>query len=368
MTGLRPGIARAHLLVAGLVVFLALAALGARLLLRAQAEGAGPSSADGLTPRRVEGRVGGPANPGYNQMVEELNRAGAELARESGRSFVATPVGSGEPPRAVPPRAPAQAAVQPQVPALAPQPQARPAIPKDDLRPARADDGLGAILADLRALGPRGGPGAFVVGSGPREIAGGQAPPAPAGVVPPRLPRPGSVLYAVTEVAVDSRVQAPVVARVVGGDLGGARLIGAFRQADETLAIGFSRLIAPDGAELQVEAVAVDPGTGSPALGGEVDRHLLARWGGLMASSFLEGLGRAMGDRGSTVTVNGDVVVQGREDPSLGEISLEALGQVGGRAAGQLEKGFDRPPTVTMPAGSPLGLLFLGPGRPGAAQ
>jgi hypothetical protein len=172
----------------------------------------------------------------------------------------------------------------------------------------------------------------------------------------------------VTEAAVDSRVQAPVVATVIGGELGGARLIGAFRQSGETLAISFGRLIDASGAEHPVEAVAVDPLTSSPALGAEVDTHFLARWGALVASSFLEGFGQAIGDRGTSVTVNGDVVVQGGKAPSMGEISLEALGQVGSRASGQLEKGFDRPPTVTMPAGSPLGLLILGSGQAGGFQ
>jgi type IV secretory pathway VirB10-like protein len=174
----------------------------------------------------------------------------------------------------------------------------------------------------------------------------------------PSLP-PGTILYAVTELAVNSDVPAPVMARVVEGKLLGARFMGGFNQYGENLTLSFSQMSFPGSGTQEVAALAVDPKTDSPVMSGKIDRHLLSRWGGLIASGFLEGFGGALSNRGTTVSVNGDVVSVGRENIDYGQISLEALGQVGSRASTQLEKNFDRPPTVTIPAGSAIGLLIL---------
>jgi type IV secretory pathway VirB10-like protein len=125
--------------------------------------------------------------------------------------------------------------------------------------------------------------------------------------------------------------------------------------------MSFNRVVNLSGGRaLNVEALAIDPRTNSPVIPGDVDRHFLERWGALMASSFLDGFGQALSRRGTTVSVYGDVLVQNQDDgPSLTEISLEALGQVGRRAAGQLERNFDRPPTVTVPAGTPVGVFVV---------
>jgi type IV secretory pathway VirB10-like protein len=222
-----------------------------------------------------------------------------------------------------------------------------------------------AIVGDLKGLS-KNEPGSFVVSfNSEKDPVGGQSQAGEGdrgeGLVIAQKPNleVGTILYAVTELAVDSDVPAPVMARVVEGKFSGVKFIGGFGLRGEKLTLSFTQMIDPQSGTHGVEALAVDPNTDSPAISGKVDTHFLSRWGGLVASSFLEGFGGALSDRGTTVSVYGDVVAVDKDRVSYGDISLEALGQVGSRAATQLEKNFDRAPTVTIPAGSQIGLLIL---------
>jgi hypothetical protein len=370
--------------------FLALVlGLGVRGFWRAVSGGGDDlGSSVSLTPRNLSGAVGGEGTDEYNKMIDELNRAGAREALAKGKSYVPTPVGArtaaaearrpgpkpGPPPPELPPRPMAPPVGAPPGPNRSPGPApAPPNSGRSDETLSRTGAGAAAqtlpddaaLLNDLRGLAQRRGQaGQFVARAtpgGPAAVSGtDDGGPVPA--APPEGLEPGRVHFAVTELAADSDVPGPVTARVVSGPLKGARFLGGFERRGERLEMRFQKLAAPWFSEpVGVEALAVDPSTGSPAVRGRVDSHFLERWGGLLASAFLEGFGDAMSDRGTTVTVSGDVLVNGRSgDPSWGELSLEALGTVGRRASGQLEKGFDRPPTVTLPAGSQLGVLITG--------
>jgi hypothetical protein len=320
----------------------------------------GPSSVANLTPRNIDGLVGGEVTEEYNQLIDEMNRTGALEAMSKGDSFVATPVGQK---KEIEKKTEVKvlSAEKKSVVTMAPQPMAEPVKVKEQISapaPAPDQDRIKALVGDLGKLG-NPGPGAPVVTIGkdveePTETVAT----AVVEVFGPRL-KIGEVLFAVTEMAVDSRVDAPVMSRVVGGKHKGLRFIGAFKQNNETLTLGFSRLIDPQLGSIGIEALAVNPSTDSPVMKAKVDRHLLARWGGLLASSFLEGLGEAMNGSGTTVSLNGDVVAVDKDKVDVGDAAVEAMGRVGSRAAGQLEKNFDRPPTVTMPSGSPIGILIL---------
>jgi hypothetical protein len=343
---------RGWILVIGLIGVIFLMIVGVKTFIWIITQKNDLSSATNLTPRNIDGRTGGLGTQKYNQMVEELDRNEAEKARESGDSFVATPVGQKVEVKKTEPMEKAKI-VSIEFP---PQKMAKP-VEKREVKVAAPDNGhLQALLSDLKGLDPPG-PGAFVVSKNQEERS---EPTLISSDSLPKLNLPvGTILYAVTELAVDSRIKTPVVVRVVEGKLKGARFFGGFTQTEEILTLSFDRLVDTRLGNREITAMAVDPQTDSPAILGQVDRHLLARWGGLLASSFLEGFGAALGKRGTTVSVYGDVIVQGEDDASLGEISLEALGQVGSRAATRLEQNFEKPPTVIIPAGSPIGLLIL---------
>jgi hypothetical protein len=178
-----------------------------------------------------------------------------------------------------------------------------------------------------------------------------------------RSVKPGDLLYAVNELGINTDAPSPVMATVAMGPLKGAKAIGGFQRHDEQVVLAFSKLVLPTGEQLNMEAVAVDPATSSAAVASKVNTHFFSRWGSLIAASFLEGFGEALSDRNTQVYTTGDVVVQSSPNKSYRDISMEAMGKVGGRMANQVERGFDRPPTVYVGAGEPLGLLVLSLGK-----
>ena len=217
-----------------------------------------------------------------------------------------------------------------------------------------------ALASDLKTMTPP--PlGAMVIKNveKPKSEASPGSGPGSATTAALAIPRPGELLYAVTTLGVNSDVPSPVLATVIQGKWSGLKLLGEFQLNGRLLSIAFTKAVSPDGRELGLKAVAVDSRTNSPAVSASVDTHFLERWGALMAASFLEGLGEAMRGRGTTVRSDCEILVAERGGVSMGDVSIEALGQVGSQASIQLEKGFDRPPTVILPSGSAIGVLII---------
>ncbi|MDR2300960.1 MAG: hypothetical protein LBF38_02815, partial [Deltaproteobacteria bacterium] len=84
---------RAWILALGAMVVVFILYLIVKVFFLGQSQESDLSKADNLTPRNVEGSMGGPGTPEYNGLIEELNRSSAQKAREKGESFVDTPIG-----------------------------------------------------------------------------------------------------------------------------------------------------------------------------------------------------------------------------------------------------------------------------------
>ncbi|MDR2422724.1 MAG: hypothetical protein LBE01_05030 [Deltaproteobacteria bacterium] len=330
-----------------------------------------------LIPNTVEAEVGGLGTPDYNRLIEEQNAANAEAAAQDGSSFVPTPVGLalGRPALAseAAPLSPAFDAERPARPPLpvkvAPAPHGRPVEPEPapalPLEPSLGFDLKKAIQLDLKSIlagsaGPLSAPTVAIPEAKALSSAQEEARPTALG---PAL-RPGDLLAASLTLAVDSDVPTPALAAVTLGPLKGAKLLGKFDKGETGAVLTFNRLIPVDGPALALEALAVDPKTSKAAIASRVDSHFFQRWGGLLASGFLEGFGTALGDRGGRVYSNGEILFEDRPEKTVADASLEALGQVGRAAGEQFRKGFDRPPTVHVNAGQPLGILILSVGQP----
>lgn len=171
----------------------------------------------------------------------------------------------------------------------------------------------------------------------------------------------GDIMFAVLETSINTdEKDTPVMARIVGGPYKGGKLIGRFSLADKRVFLTFNLLNLPDrGKSVAINSVAIDPDTARTALSGEVNNHYLLKYGTLFASSFLEGMGKAVSSSGSTVetTPVGTVVVQ--PDLNATQSAVVALGQVGtafGKVVGQ---NANIPPTVQVASGTGMGLLFM---------
>jgi len=108
-----------------------------------------------------------------------------------------------------------------------------------------------------------------------------------------------------------------------------------------------------------VKAVAIDPETARTALASHVDNHYLLRFGTLFASSFLSGLAEAISSSGAQTSSGAGGILTTNEPLSSGEKFAVALGKVGTEYANVLGETFKKKPTVTVKAGSSIGLLFM---------
>jgi hypothetical protein len=170
---------------------------------------------------------------------------------------------------------------------------------------------------------------------------------------------PGDTLFAQMDTHLNSDVPSPVVATVAAGPLKGARAFGEFGLSGDQMRITFSRLALKGGGELKIEAFGVDPYTSKPSVRSTADHHHLSRWGGLIASSFIEGLGGAVSGRSARVYVGGDAVIEDKYGKTMRDSLFEAAGKAGERAAKAAERGFGRPPTVEVRAGEAVGILII---------
>ena len=321
-----------------------------------------PASANLGTARTdaVKGQAGGEGSEEYNKKLETHDQQRANAALTAGDSFIPTPVGTKTPavtrkqdtPPPPPPVAPPRVA-----PAQAPR--------TDNTLQKRMMEDLAALDAKLSSVSVEQGKVVFV-----HDFSKDKALPAPAAVsaagetAPASVLalRPGDLLYAVIDTGVNSDVPSAVMATVASGKLKNARLLGKFQRFEERLVLAFTRVILPDGSDTQIEGYAVDPATSEASVASSVDTHFFSRWGGLIASAFLEGLSNAKRYSGSQSTIYGgmngqttDQMVWNTYSPA--DQAWIAAGKVGERAGKIFEKNFERPPTVTLESGTALGIL-----------
>lgn len=166
------------------------------------------------------------------------------------------------------------------------------------------------------------------------------------------------VQTAVMETGANSDYPAPVVMRLTGGPLRGARIVGEFRSSStqgvsDRVQLRVSR-IEVDGVVYQTDGLAVDPATRIPAIEGDINRHLARNILARGSVAFLLGYagGITSGARTSFSADGGFVTSSLRTgDLFRAEASREAAS-----AASEIRI---RQPTVTVPAGTPVGVVFL---------
>lgn len=179
----------------------------------------------------------------------------------------------------------------------------------------------------------------------------------------------GTIVFAVLDTTISSDEPGPILATVVEGKYKGARLIGSFTPTPqpgglppEKLTLNFSTLnIATAAKSIAIQAVAIDPDTARTALASDVDHHFLLRYGSILASSFLVGYAKAITSAGSvqTSSANGLATTTTAAQLNGRKEILAALGEVG-KKLGEAWKLYGTiPPTVTVEAGTGVGILFL---------
>lgn len=313
-------------------------------------------------PDAISGQAGGQGSDEYNKKLREHDDKNANEALKSGQSFISTPTGNKKPVVGKKDNSP-------------PPPPVVAKVKTTPVRQPRQDNSLlKRMMEDLAALDAR--LSSVSAGAGrieyqkdfSRDVAPASA---EKNIVPvkndesgptPDL-KPGDLLYAIIDTGVNSDVPSVVMATVAQGKYRNARMLGSFQRHDERMVLAFTRAILPSGQSFQIEAYAVDPDTSEASVASSVDTHFFSRWGGLIASAFLEGLGSAKKFSGATSTMYGygnnasDQMVWDNYSPE--DQAWIAAGKVGEKASKIFEKNFDRPPTVYLESGSPVGILIL---------
>ncbi|MCV9965076.1 hypothetical protein OIU34_24570 [Pararhizobium sp. BT-229] len=183
-----------------------------------------------------------------------------------------------------------------------------------------------------------------------------------------KLPLAGTILYAQMVGRANSDHPGPVLAKILQGEYTGATLIGTFQVAQNALVINFDRMTVAttrDGEEINetvpIQATAVDTTYIGSGLATKVDRHMFQKLAIAFTAGFAQGFGEAISDTGETTidTGNGTITTGGKDLDTKEEL-LAAGGQAVSEAGSILQQEFgNRPTTVIVEAGTPIGVLFL---------
>ena len=196
-----------------------------------------------------------------------------------------------------------------------------------------------------------------------RVNSGQRAPRAVGDNGPQGLIQPGEMAFATVINGVRSDLDLPVIARVDGGKLDGARLTGRFQTANNVAAyrgfIRFQTLTMPDGRSMQVNAYAVSPNDMSAAVASRVDPRIPERFLLRMAAAFTQGFTAALGET-DTVTIFGESTTS---ESSVASDTDDALAQGVSEGVGTLEEAFRRQaenaqPIIFIDSGTQIGIVF----------
>lgn len=182
-------------------------------------------------------------------------------------------------------------------------------------------------------------------------------------VIPGQRINTGDVLFSILVTPVNSDEVSPIWAIVAEeGKFKNARALGSFTRTGEKVVLQFNNLTVK-GRDCQISAVAIDPNPDSyrTALADSVNNHTFTRYASLMAASFADGYADALSATTTQVNPTGGSTTQTNPLPDPGDRALVALGRVGKVLVPKFEKGFERPPTVTVNGRRQLGLLFMSP-------
>jgi intracellular multiplication protein IcmE len=181
-------------------------------------------------------------------------------------------------------------------------------------------------------------------------------------------PATGSIIYSKLIGRINSDAPGPVVAEILQGPFSGARLLGSFVPSEAGVLIKFSTMTVAykeDGEEktdvVPIQAVAVDTEYLGTAMATDIDTHMFARVASAFATSFLQGLGQAVAQSGSTTTNNGLSTQTTNPVYSARNQLYIAGGAASGAVGNIIDQSFaNKKPTITVDADTPFGLLFLG--------
>ena len=175
---------------------------------------------------------------------------------------------------------------------------------------------------------------------------------------------PGSAFYGRILYTVRSDAPGPVVIEILEAPLAGALATGSFERTGDRLLLAITHL-HHDGVERPVEAWGVGLDCACLAVEGEVDRHWFER---VLLPAALAFAGRwldASSVPDTTVSINGDVIIEETGGDRTRQALQQGLAGVAGTVTGILAETAPREATVTLPRNTELAVVFLHAGAAG---
>lgn len=175
---------------------------------------------------------------------------------------------------------------------------------------------------------------------------------------PPYIVRAGDMELATTDLAMNSDVLGPVAITLRSGKFRNARLIGEFERADTWLRIRLKRMVYGDKT-YDIDAIALDTETTLNAVEGDVNRHIMYRYGWWGFGTVLKAIGKgAELNADSQTFVTDGAIVQDTQSDSEREVKI-MLGQLGQDMGDVMQDRLNRPITVSLNVGDEVGVFFL---------
>ena len=187
------------------------------------------------------------------------------------------------------------------------------------------------------------------------------------------IARPGNVVYATLDRAFNSDdPQGMILATIhdvdqvgVQGPLDGVKVTGNIVYSKSQAAIQFNNGYLPDGRQIPIKAMAISEDTARTGVAKNVDTHDFERYGSLIFGALVQGAGNV----GQTLLQNSQQV---QVDPTTGletvtqkvvpyQAALAAALPVGQALTAAAAQNFNRPATISAPAGAGIALVFLAP-------
>ncbi|EKE01387.1 MAG: hypothetical protein ACD_21C00147G0006 [uncultured bacterium] len=170
----------------------------------------------------------------------------------------------------------------------------------------------------------------------------------------------GTIIFAILNAEVNSDENSPVMATIIQGPLKDSKLLGNFQRVDKKVLLQFSVLSVPKlTTSISINAVAVDPNTSQTALASQVDNHYMLRYGTLLATSFMSGLGEAIQNTGGDTTATAAGFLSTTPKLDIKDKMLVAAGNMAQQFGTAMAPTINKPPTIKVHAGASIGLLLM---------
>lgn len=175
--------------------------------------------------------------------------------------------------------------------------------------------------------------------------------------------RPGDVLYAETVNAVDSDTPSSVIAEVTTGPYKAARLVGSF-QTDASsgrMLVQFAAMTMPDGTTVPVTGVAVDGRTAENTVRSDIERRYVRRYGPVLAASFIATYAQAIAQPEQRVVDTGSGTEIITEAPTDRQAIAAGVSAGLSTIARDVAEYAPRGPKITLRDGWPIAVMILTP-------